>query len=52
MENELRKLEDAKIKTGANIKRKNELEVSLKTVDSKISKFRLKLRGLNSVQKK
>ena len=51
MENELRKLEDAKIKTGANIKRKNELEVSLKTVEGKISKFRLKLRGIHSSHK-
>ena len=47
MENDLRKVEDSKIKTGANIKRKNELEISLKTVQSKISKLRLKIRGMN-----
>jgi len=47
MENELRKIEDAKIKTGANIKRKSQLEVLLKAVLGKISHFRLKLRGMN-----
>lgn len=47
METELRKIEDSKLRTGANIKRKNELEISLKSVDTKISHFRLKLRGMN-----
>lgn len=46
METELRKIEDSKIKTGANIKRKSELETNLKTVEQKISRFRLKLRGI------
>lgn len=51
METELRKLEDAKIRTGANIKRKNELDVALKEIDRKISFFRLKLREMNSSHK-
>jgi hypothetical protein len=51
METELRKLEDAKIRTGANIRRKNELEVILKEIDSKISHSRLKLREMNSLHR-
>lgn len=45
METELRKIEDSKFKTGANIRRKHELEATIDNLEKAIPQMRLQMRS-------
>lgn len=45
METELRKIEDSKFKTGANIRRKHELEAEIDNLEKTIPQLRLRMRN-------
>ncbi len=49
MEAELRKIEEARTKTAANIRRKGELEEETKILASNITQLKSKLREMNAL---